>query len=409
MIHLIIILIVLILLSAFFSGVETALMSLNMVKVKSLRRRRKRGSKALFRIKQNPHNLIITILIGNNIVNIGAASLATFVFMDIFGSQGVGIATGVMTFLILVFGEITPKTFAIQNAERVSLLVARPIEILSFILFPLVKLFEFISKFMSKLLGSKKERELSESELRTMVTMGRQEGIISKEVAEMMHNVIKFEKTKVKEIMTLKQDVEMLDESSTLKSVLDFIVKSPYSRYPIYKKNKNNVVGVIDIDDVLRYVKNKKFFVKLKSIMRPAYYVSENKEIDDVLSELEGRMIPLAISRNNKKNFVGIISVEDILEEIVGDIFDKSRERDADIKKIDNKVAKVDGKVSVEKVNKVLKLGFEEKHFDTIASFVETKLGKIPKRGDRVKLKKAIIKVDKIDDNHVRNVKIIKK
>ena len=241
MIHLIIILIVLILLSAFFSGVETALMSLNMVKVKSLRRRRKRGSKALFRIKQNPHNLIITILIGNNIVNIGAASLATFVFMDIFGSQGVGIATGVMTFLILVFGEITPKTFAIQNAERVSLLVARPIEILSFILFPLVKLFEFISKFMSKLLGSKKERELSESELRTMVTMGRQEGIISKEVAEMMHNVIKFEKTKVKEIMTLKQDVEMLDESSTLKSVLDFIVKSPYSRYPIYKKNKLNL------------------------------------------------------------------------------------------------------------------------------------------------------------------------
>tara|TARA_Y100000034_G_scaffold28532_1_gene34317 strand:+ start:2338 stop:3567 length:1230 start_codon:yes stop_codon:yes gene_type:complete len=409
MIYLIIILIVLILLSAFFSGVETALISINGVKVKSLRRRRKRGSKALFRIKQNPHNLIITILIGNNVVNIGAASLATFLFMDIFGSQGVGIATGVMTFLILVFGEITPKTFAVQNAERISLFVARPIEILSFILFPFVKLFEFISKFMSKLLGSKKEKELSESELRTMVSMGRQEGIISKEAAEMMHNVIKFEKTKVKEIMTLKQDVEMMDESSSLKSVLNFIVKSPYSRYPIYKQNKNNVVGVIDIDDVLRYVKNKKLYVKLKNLMRPAYYVSENKEIDDVLSELEGRMIPLAIARNNKKNFVGIISVEDILEEIVGDIFDKSREREADIKKINNKITKVDGKVSVEKVNRVLKLGFEEKHFDTIASFVEHKLKKIPKRGDRIKLKRAIIEVDKIDDNHVRNVKIIKK
>ena len=409
MIYLIIILIVLILLSAFFSGVETALISINGVKVKSLRRRRKRGSKALFRIKQNPHNLIITILIGNNVVNIGAASLATFLFMDIFGSQGVGIATGVMTFLILVFGEITPKTFAVQNAERISLFVARPIEILSFILFPFVKLFEFISKFMSKLLGSKKEKELSESELRTMVSMGRQEGIISKEAAEMMHNVIKFEKTKVKEIMTLKQDVEMMDESSSLKSVLNFIVKSPYSRYPIYKQNKNNVIGVIDIDDVLRYVKNKKLYVKLKNLMRPAYYVSENKEIDDVLSELEGRMIPLAIARNNKKNFVGIISVEDILEEIVGDIFDKSREREADIKKINNKITKVDGKVSVEKVNRVLKLGFEEKHFDTIASFVEHKLKKIPKRGDRIKLKRAIIEVDKIDDNHVRNVKIIKK
>ena len=162
----IIILVVLIFLSALFSGIETALMSINNIKVKSLLKQEKKGSKALYRIKQNPHRLIITILIGNNLVNIGAASFATVFFTNLFGSSGIGIATGVMTFLILVFGEITPKTFATQNAERVSLIVARPVELLSMILSPIVKVFEVISKFMSKLLGSKKESELSEEELK---------------------------------------------------------------------------------------------------------------------------------------------------------------------------------------------------------------------------------------------------
>ncbi len=408
MLYLIIILIILILLSAFFSGVETALMSLNMVKVKALRRRRKKGSKTLYRIKQNPHNLIITILIGNNLVNIGAASLATVLFMNLFGSNGVGIATGVMTFLILVFGEITPKTFASQNAERISLFVARPIEILSYVLLPFVKVFEHISRFMSKLLGSKKEKELSEAELRTIVTMGRQEGIISKEAAEMMHNVLEFEETKVKEIMTLRQDVEILDGDVKLQSVINFIVRSPYSRYPVYVKNKDNIIGIIDVDDVLKYVKNKKLGVKVRNIVRPAYFVSENQEIDDVLSDLEGRMIPMAIARNKNKKFVGIVSVEDILEEIVGDIFDKSRERSADIKKISNKMAEVDAKASMEKVNRVLKLGLKEKHFDTIASFIEHKLKRIPKKGEKIKLKEAVITIDRVDKNSIRRVKIIK-
>jgi len=167
------ILVVLIFLSAFFSGVETALISLNMVKVNSLYKQKKKGSAALYRIKQNPNRLIITILIGNNIVNVGAAALATVVFINLFGSGGVGIATGVMTFLILVFGEITPKTFASQNAERVSLTVARSIEVLSYILSPFVKIFSFISWIMSKLLGSKKEQDLSEEELKTIVMISK--------------------------------------------------------------------------------------------------------------------------------------------------------------------------------------------------------------------------------------------
>ena len=179
----IIILLVLLMFSAFFSGIETALMSVNAVKIRSALRQKKRGAEALARIKSRPHRLIITILIGNNLVNIGAASLATVLFTDLFGSSGVGIATGVMTFLILVFGEITPKTFAIQNSERISLLVARPIELLSIFLTPLVKFFRLISKAISKMFGSKEERNLSEEELKTIVAMGKDEGILSDEAA----------------------------------------------------------------------------------------------------------------------------------------------------------------------------------------------------------------------------------
>jgi len=201
----IIILVVLVFLSAFFSGVETALMSVNQIKVKSLVKQGKKGAVVLYRIKNNPHKLIITILIGNNLVNIGATAFATVMFIHLFGSNGVGIATGIMTFVILTFGEITPKTFASQtfasqNAQRISLLVARPIEILSFILSPLVWFFEKIAKLMSKLLGSKKEAIISETELETIVTLGRKEGILEKETAEIMHNVLKFGGTMAKEI-----------------------------------------------------------------------------------------------------------------------------------------------------------------------------------------------------------------
>jgi putative hemolysin len=321
----IIILLVLLVLSGFFSGVETALMSVHAAKVRSALRQKKRGAEALARIKQNPHRLIITILIGNNVVNILAASLATVLFTDIFGSNGIGIATGVMTFMILVFGEITPKTFAIQNAERLSLLVARPIELLSLILTPFVKIFEIISKVMAVILGSKEEKQLSEEELKTVVTMGRDEGILSNEAAEMMQNILEFDETTVEEIMTPKCDIDMIDGNKTLKQVIDFVVKTPYSIYPVYEGDKDTIIGILDVDDVLKYAKNKRLNVKVKKIVRKVYFVPESKEIDDLLVEFEGKHIPMAVVVDEYGAVKGLVTVEDILEEIVGDIFDKSK------------------------------------------------------------------------------------
>jgi len=404
----IIILLILILFSALFSGIETALMSLNMIKVNSLVKQKKKGAEVLHRIKQSPHKLIITILIGNNLVNIGAASLATVIFTNLAGSSGVGIATGVMTFLILVFGEITPKTFASQNAERVSLLVARPIEFLSYILSPLVKIFEVISQVMTKLLGSRKEKEISEEELKTIVTMGREEGILTKEAAEMMHNVLEFRGTKVTEVMTPKASVEMIDGNSKLKDIIDFVVKTPYSRYPIYSENEDKIIGILDVDDVLKYAKNKKLDVKVKDIDRPVFFVPESKEIDDLLSEFESKNIPLAVVVDEYGKVSGLVTVEDILEEIVGDIFDKSKRESVYIKKIGDKLIRADARASVEEINKILHLGLKEMNFNTIAGFVESRLQRVPKKGEKIKLKNITIEVDGVTKQGIKSVKIIK-
>ncbi len=398
----------LIFVSAIFSGTETAMMAVNMIKVKSLLRQKKKGAEALFRLKQNPHKLIITIMIGNNLANISAAAIATVLFTDIFGSRGAGIATGVMTFLILVFGEITPKTFCAQNAEKISLIMARPIELLSKILTPIVKLLEYITRSISRLLGTKKQEELSEEELKTMVTMGREEGILTREAANMMRNVLEFEGTKVTDIMIPKAEIKMVNADEKIKDVVDYIVKTPFSRYPAYLGNKDKIIGILDVDDVLTYVKNNKLNIKVKNIVRKAFFVPETKEIDDLLTEFEGKDVPLAIVVDEYGNVSGLVAVEDILEEIVGDIFDKSKRESVYIKKVSDNLIRVDAKVSIEEINKILHLGLKEKHFNTIAGFIEHKLGRIPKRGERIKLKKVLIEIDEATKQEIRSVKILR-
>jgi len=402
------ILVVLIILSAIFSGIETALVSLNQIKVKSLLKQKRRGSETLFKLKQNPQKLIITLLIGNNLVNIGAASLATVVFTNLFGSAGVGIATGIMTFMILIFGEITPKTYASQNSEKISLFVARPIELLSILFAPLVWFFGIISKAILRLFGTSEQNKISEEELETIVTMGRKEGILSGEAASMMHNVLKFEGTKVTEIMTSKSNIHMINAKAKLREVLDYIVKTPYSRYPVYSDNKDNIVGIVDVDDVLRFVKNKRLDTKIRYLAKKITFVPKSKKIDDLLTELEGKKTPLAIVVDEYGKVAGLVTVEDILEEIVGDIFDKSKRESVHIKKVNEKLIRIDAKATIEEINKTLHLGLKGEHFETIAGFIEHRLQRIPKKGEQVKLKNVIIEITKADKQGIQSVKILK-
>jgi len=259
-----------------------------------------------------------------------------------------------------------------------------------------------------KILGSSGEEQISEEELRTIVTMGRQEGILDRESAQMMHNVLEFEGTKVTEIMTPDANIEMINGNLKLKKVIDFIIKTPYSIYPVYVDNKDKIIGILDVDDVLKYVKNKRLDSKVKNMVRKAYFVPESKEIDDLLTELSYKKTPMAIIVDVYSHVSGIVTLEDILEEIVGEIFDKSKKSSVYIKKINSQITKIDAKAPVEAVNKQLKLGLKETKFDTIAGFIEHKLQRIPRRGEKIRFKNHIIEIDKVTTQGIKSVKVYK-
>ncbi len=404
----IIILIVLIVLSALFSGIETATVSISQIKAKALLKQKKKGSKSLYRLKQNPKKLIITILIGNNVANISAAAFASMVFTKLFGSSGVGIATGIMTFMILIFGEITPKSIAIQNSEKVSLAVAKPLEIFSIILTPLIWFFGTISGFVTKLFGVKNTDSLSHEELKTIVTLGKKQGILTKEAAEMMHNVLTFKGTKVTDIMTPQINMELINGDKKLKDVLKFITNSPYSKYPVFIKDKENIIGALDVDDVLKYILRKKLDTKVKTLVKKILFVPETKELNGLLEKFEGKQIPMAIIVNEYSKIEGLITLEDVLEEIVGDIFDKSKRNSVYIKKVNKDLLRVDAKITVEEVNKFLHLGIREGHFNTLAGFIENHFKRIPEKGEKIKLRKVSIIVHKTTKKGIETVNVIK-
>ncbi len=323
----IILLFILVALSAFFSASETALMSIYFVRVKSLLNKGKPGSKALYTLKKDPHKLIVTILIGNNIVNISASAIATGLFLNLFGSEGIAISAGVMTFIILTFGEILPKIFAVQNAERISLLVSIPIYYLSILFYPLIVFYSAITRLVSKWIRPKVEKKISEEELKIILTLSREEGILSRGAAKIMHKVLDFEDTKVTKVMTPKEQMKIINGELRIDEAIDIITKFGHSRYPVFFEDENNIIGIVDVDDVLRAVKEKKSKELIKDIIRPIGYVSPDKEIGDIFYDFEDKSVLMAIVVDKSGEVIGLLTIEDILEEIVGDIFDKSNRK----------------------------------------------------------------------------------
>lgn len=323
----IVLLIILVALSAFFSAAETALMSISIIRVRSLVKKGRSGAKTLHVLKKDPHKLIVTILIGNNIVNISASALATSLFLDFFGSEGVAIAAGVMTLIILTFGEILPKTFAVQNAEKISLLVSRPIYFLSILFYPLIKMYSFLSSLISKWVRPKVEKKISEEELKMILALSREEGILSRGAAKIMRKVLYFEDTPVTKIMTPKEKIKSIDGDIKIKDAIDYISKHGHSRYPVYFEDDDNIIGVVDVDDVLKAIKEKKSNDLVKDIIRSIEFVSPDKEIGDIFYDFEDKSVLMAIVVDRSGDVIGLLTIEDILEEIVGNIFDKSNRK----------------------------------------------------------------------------------
>lgn len=343
----------LLILSAFFSCAETAFLTVSKIKAKTLAKQNVNGAQTLLWLKERPREFIITILIGNNVVNTAASAWATVVATTSFGSQGVGIATGIMTFLLLTFGEIIPKSFAASHAEKISLLLARPSAVAIKILAPLVFVFEWLATFFLDLFGATKETPLySEAELRTMVEVGVKEKSLGSTEKEFIEGVLEFKQTLVKEIMTPKRRIFCLDENLSVEETIHEINKREHTRIPVYRGTREQIIGVVYLKDVLKALAERQGHIKLRDIAKKPLFVSETKLISAVFKELQGMHVHLALVVDKRQEIKGLVTLEDILEEIVGDIFDEKDISPSLMKKISKTRVLVHGDTEIEDINK---------------------------------------------------------
>ena len=318
----IIVLIILLVLSGFFSMSETALMALSKIRIRHMVEEGVKGAKLVEKLTEDPNKLLGAILIGNNIVNILASSLATTLFVSLVGPSGVGVATAVMTVLVLIFGEITPKSIAKQKSEEVSLKVSKPINIIVKILKPFIGIFSFISSLFIRLLGGDPkatEPFITEEELRTMVGVSEEEGVLEDVEKEMIFNVFDFADSQAKDVMVQRVDIVAVDTEATYEEVLEVIKTEQFSRIPVYNQTIDDIVGVLYVKDLIIAGQNKEGF-KVSDYMREPYYTFEFKKIKELFNEMKKTRNHLSVVLDEYGGTVGIVTIEDLIEEVFGDI-----------------------------------------------------------------------------------------
>jgi len=406
-----------IILSAFFSSAETALFSLNKLQLKKIQKEEENNwrVKSIIRLLDDPQRTLISILIGNMFVNIAASSLATYLAIKLIGDIGIGIASGIMIFIILVFGEIIPKSLAVANAEKISKRVTRQIEIISTGLFPLIKFFKIIISalyYFLRMKKNKEKKEITEEDLITLIDMGKDEGVIKEEEKEMIRNIFEFGDTMVKEVMIPRVDMAFISSDTKLGSILKLIKKMGHSRIPVYEETIDNIIGILYAKDLLGiyeqwYTSKEKF--DLKGIIREAYFVPENKKIDELLDIFQKDRIQIAIAIDEYGGTAGLITMEDVVEEVVGEIID---EYDKEIKLFemigDNTVI-TDAIISIDKINEILNIEIPENGFETLGGFIYDLLGRVPEKDEKIKYQNCQMIIEQVIKNRIRRVKIIKK
>lgn len=390
-------------LSGFFSSAETALFSISKVKALHLAKDGGRLEKLVCEMKADSHKLLSTILIGNNIVNIGASSLATAISFEYFKSNAVGISTGIMTLLILIFGEIFPKSFATRNNVLVARVTIAPIYWLSKFFIPLIFLLNFIPKLLK---GVDRAPGVTEDELIAMVEVVEEEGEIKEEEKEFITNIFEFDDTSASEIMTPRADMYVLDLNEPLD--IQSILKSGFTRIPIIDDSIDTIVGVLNIKDLFagyheKYcMKSSKGDFNVAEIMREPYFIPESKKLDSLLRAFKQMKNHIGIVIDEHGGVSGIVTLEDVLEEIVGEISDETDRIDPHIVKLKGEKWIVLGKSEIDEVNKNLTLSIpESSNYDTFSGFVLDKIGRIPKVGETIKIGKYTATVKERDGNRI--------
>ena len=404
----IIVLIILLVLSGFFSMSETALMALSKIRIRHMVEEGVKGAKLVEKLTEDPNKLLGAILIGNNIVNILASSLATTLFVSLVGPSGVGVATAVMTVLVLIFGEITPKSIAKQKSEEVSLKVSKPINIIVKILKPFIGIFSFISSLFIRLLGGDPkatEPFITEEELRTMVGVSEEEGVLEDVEKEMIFNVFDFADSQAKDVMVQRVDIVAVDTEATYEEVLEVIKTEQFSRIPVYNQTIDDIVGVLYVKDLIIAGQNKEGF-KVSDYMREPYYTFEFKKIKELFNEMKKSRNHIAVVLDEYGGTVGIVTIEDLIEEVVGDIEDEYDDYNKEIEVIKEDEYVVDGSAKLDVISELIGVNMESEEFDSVGGLLIGQLGRFPEKNEEIVLNSIRFTVEEIDKNRIKKVRI---
>ena len=402
---------VLIGLSAFFSGLEVALVGVRKSKVVQLLNEGEKGAKALYKLKTNPSWMMSSVNLGNNLVNVGSSALATSLAIRLFGNDGLGIAVGVMTFLILVFGEITPKTYCNANSTKIALRYAPVLLAFSYVFYPVVKFFEIITKGVVKITGSSQEPPpITEDEIRGVIDQGHAEKAIEKEEMDLVHGALKFDDTVVRSVMTPRTKMFTLNSKTILFEALHEINQNGYSRIPIYGSTPDDIVGFVHVRDVLKELEKDNKMKNLEQISRKPVFVSQEKMVSALLKEMKGRKTHMAIVVDEHGGVEGLVTLEDLIEEIVGEIEDETDlEKPIGFERVDQNTIIANGDIEIDKINKIFKTKVPEgDDYGSLSGLLHEKLQDIPQAGDKIEVDDLRIIVEKVFKNVPQKIRIEK-
>ena len=402
-------LVVLLLGSGFFSASETSLMSLSKIRIRYMEDEGVKGAKLVSSLIEKSSDLLSSILVGNNIVNIAATSVSTSLFINIFGDGGVAIATAVMTVLVLVFGEITPKTIAANSPEKIAVIVSKPISIIMKITKPIVWVFNLLTGIIFKIMGIDNDGVkpfITEEELKAMVNVSHEEGVLEMEEREIINNVFQFGDMQAKEAMIQRLDMVAIDIEDSYDEIIELFKSEKLSRLPVYQESIDDIVGILNIKDIIFLSDEEIENFDIKDYVREAFFTYEFKKITQLLEEMKKEKTQMAIVVDEYGGTAGLLTIEDLVEVIVGDIDDEYDEEEEEIVKINDNEYLVEGSTKISDVNEQLGINLESEEFDSIGGFIIGYLKRIPEENEIIEVEDVKFKVESIDKNRINKIRI---
>lgn len=403
-------LVILLIGSGFFSASETALMSLSRIKIRHMEEDGVRGAKLVSSLLENSNRLLSSILVGNNIVNIAATSISTSLFITLWGEQGVAAATALMTVLVLIFGEITPKTISANSPEKVSIFVAKPIKVFMVILSPIVWVFNVITKVIFKLLGVDDDGVkpfITEEELKTMVNVSHEEGVLEMEEREIINNVFEFGDMQAKEAMVQRLDMIAIDLEDSYDEIIELFKQEKLSRMPVYEETIDDIIGILNIKDIIFLSDEEIENFDIKQYIRDPFFTYEFKKITQLLEEMKREKSQMAIVVDEYGGTAGLITIEDLVEVIVGDIEDEYDEEEDEIQVISPTEYLVEGSTKISDVNEILDIELESEEFDSIGGYIIGYIKHIPEENELIEVDGIKFNIESVDKNRIKKIRIL--